>query len=157
MIFKTQMNKPNNYKKDQSGASLVVALVLISVSTLVGVSVLANSNVGTTMVTSDKFRVLTSQAAESAYKPVAGVDNIALLTASSSAACITSNDSVDAKITVTTEFCPFGFGVAEGFRLGEGIPSFQMSHFSVDTESTLDDVNTKSAIFQGVQHLTLKQ
>jgi len=151
------MNYSNSYKRNQTGASLVVALVLISISTLVGVSVLANSNVGTTMVASDKFRVLTSQAAESAYKPVADVDNIALLTASSSAACITSTDSVDAKISVNTELCPYGFGVAEGFRLGEGIPSFQMSHFSIDTESSLDDVNTQSAIFQGVQHLTLKQ
>lgn len=151
------MNHSNANKRHQSGASLVVALVLISVSTLVGVGVIASSNVGTTMVASDKFRVLTSQAAESAYKPVAGVDNIATLTASSSTTCISSNDSVDAKIAVNTELCPYGFGFAEGFRLGEGIPSFQMSHFSIDTESTLDGVNTKSAVFQGVQHLTLKQ
>jgi len=141
----------------QSGASLVVALVLISVSTLVGVSVMRSSNLGTQLVNNDKFQQLTFRAAESSASPVATEANIALLSQNNSTDCIASVESVDAKITVGAQLCPYGFGIAEGYRIGEGIPSFQMSHFSVVTDATLEGVNTKTSLIQGSQHLSLKQ
>jgi len=144
-------------QKRQSGVSLVVALVLIAVSTLIGVSVMQSSNLGAMLVNNDKFRALTFGAAESALTPLATKANIAMLSETNSSACITSAESVDDKITVSAELCPFGFGVAEGFRLGEGIPSFQMSHFSVTADSNLEGVNSATSLFQGAQHLSLKQ
>jgi len=141
----------------QSGASLVVALVLISISTLVGVSVMRSSNLGTQLVNNDKYQLLTFRAAESSASPVATEANIALLSQDNSSACIASTESVDNNIAINAELCPYGFGVAEGYRIGEGIPSFQMSHFSITTESTLDGVNATTSLFQGVQHLSLKQ
>jgi len=151
------MTNPYTPQNHQSGASLIIALVLISISTLVGMSVLKNSNLGTILVNNDKFMAVTFRAAESSIKPLATEENIALLTADNSGNCITSTQSVDDDVAVTAELCPFGIGVAEGFRLGEGISSFQMSHFSVSTESTLNGVNTTTSMFQGAQHLSLKQ
>ncbi len=143
--------------KNESGSSLIVALVLIAVSTLVGVSVMQSSNLGALLVNNDKYRALTFRAAESSLQPLATRDNIAVLSSNSNAACITSDASVDDNITVNAELCPFGFGIAEGFRLGEGIASYQMSHFSVVSDSSLDGVNTKTTLLQGAQHLSLKQ
>jgi len=141
----------------QSGASLIVALVLISISTLVGVSVMRSSNLGTQLVNNDKYQQLTFRAAESSATPLSTEANIALLSQDNSTDCITSDASIDTNIVVDTELCPYGFGVAEGYRIGEGIPSYQMSHFSIVTDATLDGVSTKASLIQGAQHLSLKQ
>lgn len=151
------MTNPYTSQNYQSGASLIIALVLISISTLVGMSVLKSSNLGAILVNNDNFMAMTFRAAESSIKPLATEENLGLLTADNSGDCITSTQSVDDDVSVTAELCPFGLGVAEGFRLGEGISSFQMRHFSVNTESTLDGVNATTSMFQGARHLSLKQ
>jgi len=115
-----------NSQSRQSGASLIVALVLISVSTLVGVSVMRSSNLGTLLVNNDKYQLLTFRAAESSASPVASEANIAVLSQDNSTDCIASTESIDANIEVNTELCPYGFGVAEGFRIASGRAAFEL-------------------------------
>ena len=148
---------PNNTQKKQQGASLVVALVLIGVSTLVGMCVLRNSDLGTQLVNNDKFHELTFRSAESAAAQILTSDNIVTMSESQSYDCITSNDSVDAKITTDTELCPNGYGFAEGFRIGEGINGYQMNFYYAQSNATLEGVETTKTVLQGAQHLSLSQ
>ena len=150
-------NIPNNAGKKQQGASLVVALVLIGVSTLVGMSVLRNSDLGTQLVNNDKFHELVFLSAESAAGQILSSDNIMTISESQSNDCITSNDSVDTKITIDTELCPNGYGFAEGFRIGEGINGYQMNFYYAESNASLEGVDTTKTVLQGAQHLSLSQ
>ena len=151
----SNLNTPNNTGKKQQGASLVVALVLIGVSTLVGMSVLRNSDLGAQLVNNDKFHELVSLSADSAAGQILTSENIVTMAESQSNDCIASNDSVDTKITVDTELCPNGYGFAEGFRIGEGINGYQMNFYYAESKATLEGVNTTKTILQGAQHLSL--
>ena len=146
----------NTYKKQQ-GTSLVVALVLIGVSTLVGMSVLRNSDLGTQLVNNDKFHELVFLSADSAAGQILSSDNIVTMSESQSNDCIVSNESVDSKITTDTELCPNGYGFAEGHRFGEGINGFQMNFYYARSKATLEGVDTTKTVLQGAQHLSLSQ
>ena len=156
-INMSNLNIPNNTLKKQQGTSLVVALVLIGVSTLVGMSVLRNSDLGAQLVNNEKFHELVFLSAESAVGQILTSDNIVTISESQSNDCIVSNDSVDSKTTTTTELCPNGFGFAEGFRIGEGINGYQMNFYYAESNATLEGVDTTKTVLQGAQHLSLSQ
>jgi len=140
----------------QTGASLIVALVLISVSALVGISVMQNGGLAEQLVSNDQYRQVAFRAGESAAGVILNQDNIATLSQNNSNSCLNSTDSIETHIAVTTELCPSGFGLAEGFRIGEGIPGFQMSHFYATSSASIDGVEARNTVVRGAQHLSVK-
>lgn len=140
----------------QSGATLIVAMVLISVSALIGVSVMQNSGLAEQLVSNDKYRAITFRAGDSAAGVILTDKTVTALSLSSSTDCTESDASIEANIVVSTELCTSGVGIAEGFRIGEGIPGFQMSHFYSSANASIDGVDTTNTVVRGAQHLSLK-
>lgn len=139
----------------ESGATLLVALLLVLVSTLLGVSVMQTSGIETRLVSNDQFREVAFRAAESGADGIVNDANIATLSADTNAPCIVSSDSIIAEAAVTSKLCNSGAGIAVGYRLGEGIAGFEMKKFTAQTNAVLDAVNTSRTVVLGAERLAI--
>lgn len=64
------MNKYESHKRKQSGATLIVSLVILTVITIIGVASIRSSNMELKMVASQRDRAVAFQTAESALKAI---------------------------------------------------------------------------------------
>ena len=139
--------------KSESGAALVVALILVLVSTLMGVSAMQVSDVENKLVNNNKFRQVAFRAAEAASEQLFTMTNLVTL-ANDATAVVESTSSVDGRVTVAAQLKPFGEGPAAGYSLG-GQNGFSSMKFVSNATATLDAVDSSSTVVQGVQRLTL--
>ena len=137
----------------ESGAALVVALILVLVSTLMGVSAMQVSDVENKLVNNNKFRQVAFRAAEAASEQLFTMNNLITL-ANDTTATVESTSSVDGRVTVAASLRPFGEGPAAGYSLG-GQNGFSSMKFVSNATATLAAVDSSSTVVQGVQRLTL--
>ncbi|MFK7852764.1 MAG: PilX N-terminal domain-containing pilus assembly protein [Granulosicoccus sp.] len=147
------MKQFNLQKKNESGAALVVALILVLVSTLMGVSAMQVSDVENQLVNNTKYRQVTFRAAEAAGEQLFTMPNLITL-ANDFSATVESTNSIDPKVTVSASLQPFGEGPATGYSLG-GQNGFSSLKFASNATATLPAVDSSSTVVQGVQRLTL--
>lgn len=147
------MKQFKQHTSRESGAALVVALILVLVSTLMGVSAMQVSDVENKLVNNDKFRQVTFRAAEAASEQLFTMDNLVIL-ANDATATVASSSSVDGRVTVAAQLKPFGEGPAAGYSLG-GQNGFSSMKFVANATATLPAVDSSSTVVQGVQRLTL--
>lgn len=137
----------------QKGAALVVALVLVLVSTLMGVTAMQVSDVENQLVNNNKFRQVAFRAAEAASEQLFTIQNLVTL-ANETAPSVTSTTSVDTNVVIDAEIRPFGDGPATGYTLG-GQNGFKTLKFVASATATMANVDSSSQVIQGVQRLSL--
>jgi len=139
----------------ESGATLLVALLLVLVSTLLGVSVMQTSEIETRLVSNDQFREVAFRAAESGVDDIVTDANVTTLSADLKAPCIVSTDSIIPAADVSSKLCNAGAGIAVGYRLGEGIAGFEMKKFTAQSTAELSSVNTGRTVILGAERLAI--
>lgn len=144
-------------RQKQSGATLLVAMLLVLVSTLLGVSVMQSSGTETLLVSNDRFREVAFRAAESGADGVVADANIVTLSADENAPCIESSNTIVVEATVSSKICNAGAGIAVGYRLGEGIAGFEMKKFTAQSTAKLSNVNASRTVVLGAERLAITQ
>ncbi|MBX2883505.1 MAG: hypothetical protein KTR32_26355 [Granulosicoccus sp.] len=139
----------------QKGSALMVAMIMIFVMSLLGVSMMRSSTLGGRMVTNAFEKDLTFQAADSATDFI--VDDKTNLEAviCKVGAETTDVDSLESGSTLETvvDVSYGGEGIVPGYSLAKGIA---MMRFTATGTSTLVESGTSSSISQGVYILGAK-
>ncbi len=136
----------------ESGAALAVALVLVLISTLLGVSAMQVSDVESKLTNNEQYRHVAFRAAEAASEQLFTLSNLVTL-ANDSDSTITTTDSIDSRVTVAAEMRPLGDGPAAGYSLG-GQNGFINLKFAATATATIPAVDSSTRVVQGVQRLT---
>ena len=130
-------------RRHQRGAALVVALVLVLVATLLGVSAVRTSNVEAMLVANEGFRQSAFRAAEAAVESeLPNVDAGALVSDAPETLSVTS---VDARVNVAAEARFEGIGPVLNFSYG----LFQNRLYAVSATATIDGVGARRTVVQG--------
>ena len=147
------MNYPANIQQKESGTALVIALILVLVSTVMGVSSMQMSITGNMLANNEQYRQVAFRAAEAAGEQLLTMNNLVTL-ANDTSSTVESTNSVDTNVTVNAEIQAFGDSPAIGYSLG-GQNGFISMKFASSATAKIDAVNTVSEVIQGVQRLTL--
>jgi len=142
-------------KASQEGTTLVVVLILVLVSTLLGLSAFEDSGITSKMVHNDQQREISFRAAESSSNQFVTNDTVNTLMGSGSST-LTDNTNLIDKTSTESNMQFDGVGISRGFSLGEGIPSLAPFKFTATTTVTLDGVNASSTIVRGAEQLAPK-
>ncbi len=136
----------------QSGAALVVALVLVLVSTVLGVTAMRSSGVELQLVANDRYRETTFRVAEAAADRLPTIANITSLI-NGTAGYIESSATVDTAIDVSARLTDSGAANARGFSLGEDRPGFEMMKLTARAEASIEGVAARRAVVLGSERL----
>ena len=140
-----------NCDKKQDGAALVVALVLVLVSTLLGVSAMQSSDIETQVLNNNRFHEVTFREAEAASDRLLTLENISAV-ARDATASVTNNTSINTEATIESEFKWLGDGPATGYSLG-GQNGFMTLKFLSQASASIDTVDSVSVVRQGIEKL----
>jgi len=140
-----------NCDKKQDGAALVVALVLVLVSTLLGVSAMQSSDIETQVLNNNRFHEVTFREAEAASDRLLTLENISAV-ARDATASVTDNTSINTEATIESEFKWLGDGPATGYSLG-GQNGFMTLKFVSQASASIDTVDSVSVVRQGIEKL----
>lgn len=141
--------------KNEEGAALLVALVLVLVSTLLGVSAMQNSDIESQLTSNTKFQQTSFRAAEAAADQLLTIENIVLL-ANNPDTPVSSTDSINDVVGVTATFKALGVGPATGYSLG-GSNGFQMLKYIAEATASIAAVDSTNSVVQGVERLSFSQ
>ncbi len=143
------------HRRREKGAALVVALVLVLVSTLLGVSAMQTSDIEAQLANNTRFQQISFRAAEAAADRLLTIDNIVTL-ANNPALEVTSTTSIETAVSVTAEFEALGDGPATGYSLG-GQNGFRALKFFAIATASMENVDSTSGVIQGVERLTFSK
>ena len=149
------MHALNTTSKQQRGAILSVALIMLFLLSILGLAVMRSTTLEEKMAANSLHEDIAFQAAETVSEEViTDPDNM-------TAAFNSANDTVD--IPFSNPHMPMieadstvsytGEGLAPGFSLGQGSGKFQAYRFIVDSTGRIDDANTKTRIIQGAYRI----
>lgn len=130
-------------RRAERGAALLVALVLVLVGTLLGISVLESSGTETRLLTNDAARQRTFRAAESASERALLAVDAGTLTPGT--VLPVTVDSVDVQITVEATARLEGVG----HLLGSSIGMFQNRLYGIEATASVEDLGARRTISQG--------
>jgi len=141
-------------RNQQTGAALMVSLVLIFMLSVLGVSAMRNATLENQLASNAAHKELTFQAAESAADSVLAIEDIANEQAVENIIC--SQDPVsftlsklnaDSKVETTVELEYGGQSLPPGWSVGGPVSG---RRFVVTGESSIPSANTSTRIAQGV-------
>jgi|GEM_PF-5834936 len=146
-------------RKRSKGAAMLVTLILLLVSTLLGLGVMRGANEEQQLVSNVFFKELSFRAAESASQIMINDTQLladALEPANEngiSETVVLPNNNVlsEGKIKFA------GSGLARGFSVGVGNAGFQVYKYDLSGTATVTDVNAATTIAQGVKRLAPAQ
>jgi len=137
------------HNRRQSGAALLVAMVVLFMMSIIGISAMQSANVETQLATNAIVKETTFQSAESATDAILTVPNVL-------ADVVCQSDSNDTMMTnldrttnqVTQASVSYGGqAIAEGYGLND--PRFALHRFYVTGTSEVADMNTSTTINTG--------
>jgi len=144
------------YSKRQRGAAMLITLILLLVSTLLGVGVMRGATQEQLLVSNVFYKELSFRAAESATQIM--INDSQLLadalkpnnhTNGISETVTLPNQNVDSEGQIRFA----GRGLARGFSLGNGNAGFQVYKFDLSGTAVVNGVNASTTIAQGVKRL----
>ena len=150
---------PNSPKR-QKGAAILITLILLLVSTILGLSVMRDATQEQQLVSNVFFKELSFRGAESASQKI--INDTQLL----AAALEPSNhanglqESVqlpNANVVSGGEIRYAGKGIARGFSLGSSSAAFQVYKFNLSGTAEVIGVSATTTIVQGVNRLAPAQ
>jgi len=140
---------PNHSER---GAALLVAMVMLFMMTILGISAMQSANVETQLAGNALVKETTFQSAESATQAVLDVPNILADVVCQSDPNITSMTNLNRTDNQNTEASVQygGLGLAVGFTISD---KFAMHRFFVTGRSAVEDMRTSTTVATG--HLIL--
>ena len=147
------VNATSSLSQNESGTALVVALILVLISTVMGASAMQTSIMENKLADNEQYRQVAFRAAEAASEQLLTMSNLVTL-ANDTSSSVQSTDSVDTNVAVNAEFRALGDSPAIGYSLG-GQNGFISMKFVSRANAKINAVDTASEVFQGVQRLTL--
>lgn len=139
----------------QQGTTLIVVLLLVLVSTLLGISAFEDSGVTAQLVNNDRQREVAFRAAEGASNRFVTAANITTLMSSGSNT-MSDTTSIISNATTTSSMQLDGVGLSRGFSMGEGIGGLAPYKFTSTTSVELTGVKATSTIVRGAERLAPK-
>lgn len=128
----------------QDGAALVVALILVLVSTLLGVSVMESSTIEVQLANNEEFRESVFRTAEAASE--AALDTLDVTTVLAAGGSATpAIDSIDSRVAVSTEQRIEGLAHVVGSSFG----TFQNYLVSSSATARVDALGARRTVTQG--------
>lgn len=139
-------------RASQRGTTLIVVLILVLVSTLLGLSAFEDSGITTQLVHNDRQREVAFRAAEGSSNQFVTAASINTLMSSGSD---TLNDTtgIITNATTTSSMRLDGVGLSRGFSMGEGVPALAPYKFTSTTSVELNGVKAKATIVRGAEQL----
>ena len=134
---------PTAGRRGERGAALVVALVLVLVGTLVGLSAMETSTIETRLVANEGFRQSAFRAAESAAERA--LFDVDAGTLPEDAAVALTPSSTDARVTLDVRARAQG----QSLRLGTSARVLVDTLYTVEATATIDAVDTRRTVVQG--------
>ncbi len=147
----SSIKKIDNRK--QKGSVLLVALVLVLVSALLGVSAMQSSRLESQLTNNVRFEQTTFRTAEAAAESLLTTDNIFFL-ANNLDDTVSSIQSIESAVNVEAHFELLGVAPAIGYSLG-GSNGFQNINFKATSVATIKSVNSAKKIIVGVKRLAV--
>ena len=129
--------------RGERGAALVIALVLVLVGTLVGLSAMETSTVETRLVANEGFRQSAFRAAESAAERALFAVDVGALP--ENAAVELAPASTDPRVTLVVNARAQG----QSLRIGTSSRVLVNTLYTVEATATIDAVDTRRSIVQG--------
>ncbi|MFK7862034.1 MAG: PilX N-terminal domain-containing pilus assembly protein [Granulosicoccus sp.] len=145
-------NSRSRCRRNENGAALIVALVLVLVSTLLGVSAMQTSGIETQLANNTRFQQTAFRVAEAASDSLLTIENITDVI-NQPGTVVESTTSIESKAQVVSKFRSLGEGPATGFSLG-GQNGFRALKFVATATASIDSVNSESSVIQGIDRLT---
>lgn len=136
----------------QSGSALLVALVLVLISTLLGISAMENSGIENMLANNAKFQEQAFRTAEAASGSMLTEANFILL-ANDPSAIVNTVDSINTKVSISGELSSMGTGLSNGYSMGIGIGGFQTYKFSASGTAVITAVDSRSQVIQGMDRV----
>ena len=133
------------HRRREGGAALLVALVLVLVGTLLGVSVMEASGTEARLVDNERYREAAFRAAEAASGGAVDCDQLTTLAGATGAQSATVT-SVDTNVSVDASVRLDGVGHVTGFSIG----TFQNYLLSGTADATIDGVDAARRVRQGL-------
>lgn len=145
----SMMNYPN---QSERGAALLVAMVMLFMLTILGVSAMQSANVEAQLAGNTLVKETTFQSAESATDAVLDVPNVLADVVCRSNPNTTDMTNLNRTNNQKTEVSVLygGPALAPGFSISD---QFALHRFYVTGKSTVEDMNTSTTIATG--HLVL--
>lgn len=142
-----------NNIKQQSGAVLIISLLMLVVLTLLGVTAMSSSTMGEKMSANNMNYNAAFHASESAVEAALD-DASSLAQAINSAAPVTITvDLGDPNISTSADVTYLGSGIALGFSLGQNSSSFSSYRFDATGTAIKNNVGAKTITSQGVHRV----
>lgn len=139
--------------RTQKGSVLLVALILVLVSGLLGISAMQSSRLESQLTNNVRFDQTTFRTAEASVESLLTTDNIFYL-ASNASDTINSTESIEPAVKVEAYFELLGVAPAIGFSLG-GSNGFQNVKFKATSVASIESVNSAKKIIVGVKRLAI--
>ncbi len=136
--------KPTN----ERGAALLVAMVILFMITVLGISAMQSSSVETQLSTNTLAKETTFQSAESSTDAILSVANVLSDVVCQSAPNITGMSTLDRTDNQSTQVSVAygGRAITPGFEISD---KFATHRFYITGESAIDDMNTDTRIVKG--------
>lgn len=143
--------RPSSLLRKQAGGALLIALVMIFMLSILGISAMRGSTLERQMATNSIQKQNAFQAAESATE--VGLNDARNLTKAFIANGGEVGDVVEIHESIGManwmELRYVGEGIADGFSAGSGSNNFIALRYEVDGFANIDDVRAGSSIRQG--------
>ncbi|NOY63549.1 MAG: hypothetical protein GXP10_10460 [Gammaproteobacteria bacterium] len=138
----------------QRGAVLIVSLVMLLITTMLGVTAISSSRMGEKMAANAMNRNVTFQAAESAIENAVADTNNLLQAISAGDAGV--NDTLDinsSDVAATSNTRYQGAGLAVGFSLAADSSGFSAYRFEITGTGAISALNAQTVSAQGISRI----
>lgn len=134
--------------KHEDGAALLVAMVILFMITVLGISSMQSSSVETQLATNTLVKETTFQSAESATDAILAVPDVLSDVLCQSAPNLTNMSNLDRTDNQDTNVSVAygGQALSPGYEISD---RFSAHRFYITGESTVDDMNTTTKIVKG--------
>lgn len=142
-------------RKKQEGTTLLVVMVLVLISTMLGISAMENSDVTSRLANNDRFRQTVFRAAEGKSNQMFSITNIESAIGAANGT-VDDNTGIIANTTTTASLQLEGVGLARGFSLGEGVAGFVPYTLTSSVTVTIPSISAGSTVIQGARQYAPK-
>ena len=139
-------------RHEQSGAALLVAIVLVLISALLGISAMQDSGIENMLANNEKFQEQAFRTAEAASGSLLTEANFVAL-ASNPTYIINTTHSIDTKVSISGELSSMGTGLSNGYSMGIGVGGSQTYKFSASGSAIINAVDSRSQVTQGMDRV----
>lgn len=132
----------------QQGAALLIAMVILFMITMLGISVMQSSSVETQLATNTLAKETTFQSAESSTDAILSVPNVLADVVCRSIPNVTGMSTLDVTDNQATQVSVAygGLAITPGFEISD---KFSTYRFFITGESSIDDMSTQTKIVKG--------